>query len=322
LEPITDVWNEVKGNEIFPKGLAAVCYFEGQAWAMPVDLHTLNEVWYNVSVFKRLGLKPPETWADFAQVCRTLKSNSIAPMTAALRGPWAVYTLFPFLIETLGATGYRDLGRGEISFQDDRIKKAFAMYKEYWIDNLFDGWSGYGWVEAAQPLMEGKAGMYFAMGDWVAALLEKQGMKPIEQFDFFFAPSTRNILIGQVDTFAIAKGSKSLKAAKLFIKQIASIEGQRAFNKLKGSLASNVNVQPDLYGPIHQKLYQTLKNPNTVLLPNQVFLMSPNFYASMQMQIEKYAINPTPDTLVSVLKELEGLRMEEFLGKKWVNWQW
>jgi len=50
--------------------------------------------------------------------------------------------------------------------------------------------------------------------------------------------------------------------------------------------------------------------------------MPPDFYTQFYTQIEKYAVDPTNETLDEVLNELERLRIEASTEGKWVNWGW
>jgi len=321
LMPITDVWTEINGNKMFPEGIAKMIVFDNEAWAVPLNIHTINTVWYNVNIFKKYNLKEPKTWEEFKHVCRVLKEKDVEPIAAA--GFWSVYALYPFLITTLGPKGYAALGQGEISFTGEKkVREAFELFKEMWVDNLMENWTGYSWAEAAQPLMKGKAAMYFCMGDWLAALLENEGMEPIKEFDFFLAPGTRNMIIGQVDALALTKGSDAPNLAKTFLEFCASTEGQRAFNRYKGSVAANLKTPSEFYGPIMSKIYHLLHKPETQFMPNLSFLMPPDFYTQFYTEIEKYAVNPTDETLDEVLNELERLRSEAFMEGKWVNWGW
>ncbi|MCJ7618429.1 MAG: ABC transporter substrate-binding protein, partial [Desulfobacterales bacterium] len=206
LSPITDVWNEISGNKIFPEGIAKLTVFNNEAWAVPLNIHTISTVWYNVKVFEKYNLEEPKTWEEFKHVCSVLKENGLEPIAAA--GFWSVYALYPFLITTLGPEGYVAIGEGEVNFTSEkRVREAFELFKEMWIDNLMEDWSGYSWAEAAKPFIEGKVAMYFCMGDWIAPLLESEGMEPIKEFDFFPAPGTRNMIIGQIDALPLTKGS-------------------------------------------------------------------------------------------------------------------
>lgn len=321
LSPITDVWNEVSGNKIFPEGIAKLTVFNNEAWAVPLNIHTISTVWYNVKVFEKYNLEEPKTWEEFKHVCSVLKENGLEPIAAA--GFWSVYALYPFLITTLGSEGYVAIGEGEVNFTSEkRVREAFELFKEMWIDNLMEDWSGYSWAEAARPFIEGKVAMYFCMGDWIAPLLESKGMEPIKEFDFFPAPGTRNMIIGQIDALPLTKGSDAPDLAKTFLKFSASTEGQTAFNRYKGSVAANLEAPSDFYGPIMSKIYNLLHKPGVQFIPNLSFLMPPDFYTQFYTQIEKYAVDPTNETLDEVLNELERLRIEASTEGKWVNWGW
>jgi len=321
LSPITDVWNEISGNKIFPEGIAKLTVFNNEAWAVPLNIHTISTVWYNVKVFEKYNLEEPKTWEEFKHVCSVLKENGLEPIAAA--GFWSFYALYPFLITTLGPEGYVAIGEGEVNFTSEkRVREAFELFKEMWIDNLMEDWSGYSWAEAAKPFIEGKVAMYFCMGDWIAPLLESEGMEPIKEFDFFPAPGTRNMIIGQIDALPLTKGSDAPDLAKTFLKFSASTEGQTAFNRYKGSVAANLEAPSDFYGPIMSKIYNLLHKPGVQFIPNLSFLMPPDFYTQFYTQIEKYAVDPTNETLDEVLNELERLRIEASTEGKWVNWGW
>jgi len=321
LLPITDVWEEINGDDIFPKGLCNVIQINGEAWSVPINIHTINHIWYNKKMFEKYDLKEPKTWEEFVQVCKIFKENGLTPLTGSGKS-WGLYQLYPFIISNVGADGYVQLGKGQLSWTDPRVKKAFQMFKEYAISNLVDGWAGYGWAEAARLFVNEEVPMYNTVGDWAAGFFESQGMEPGVDFDFFPAPGTTDIVIGQVDSFALLKGSKRPDLGKLFMEFVASPKAQKAFNTYKGSMASSLKTPPDFYNPIMLRTYKRMKNPQTVFLPNLYFLTPPEFYASLGEEYYRYAINPTEDVLNSVLQKLEDLRKELEVDDRWIEWQW
>jgi glucose/mannose transport system substrate-binding protein len=321
LTPFTNGWKKAKAEEILPKGLTKVYFFKNEAWGAPLNIHTLNTVWYNVKVFNELGLKEPANWAEFENICHVLRQNGIEP-TAGTTSGWVIYCFYPFLIESLGADGFVGLGQGKISYKDERIRKAFANLKQYWVDNLMPNWSGYSWTDNIKPFKEGKVGMYFCMGDWVAPLFESAGMRPFEDYNYFLAPSTQKIIIGQVDGFAMCKGSDDPSLAENFMEYCLSVDAQTAFNHLKGSLAANLNVPRDIHPPIIQKTYDIMHKPDTIFLPNLLFLQPPDFYYDFRAAVAEYALEPTSEKLDKILDKLEGMRLERVSEGKWVDWQW
>jgi glucose/mannose transport system substrate-binding protein len=311
LTPLTDIWNEFRGDEIFPKDIAAGFKINGDVWGIPLNIHTENPIWYNVKVFKELNLEEPKTWEEYQDICDVLKENGIAPSVAAGAG-WPVYGLFPFLIEALGPEGFNALSAGEISYTSPEVRRAFVNMKELWIDNLIDNWSGYGWADAARPFMEGKAGMYFGMGDWLAALLVSEGMIPGEEFDFFLPPAAGygQVVLGVIDAFVMSKGSGDPALAKEFLKYTASVDGQIKFNTHKGSVSPNLEAPSDFYNPIMQKINRILKDENTSFVLDPWVAMDTDYYFTFTALVDKYAFDPTEETLNSVLNELENARLE------------
>ena len=321
LIPITDVWDEINGDKIFPQGLVNVIRIDGEAWSVPINIHTVNHMWYNKKMFDKYGLKEPKTWEEFGELCDVLKDNGITPLTGSGQS-WALYQFYPFVLDAVGPEGYVQLGEGQLSWTDPRLRGAFEKYKKYSLGNIIEGWAGYGWAEAASAFVNGKVAMYNTVGDWTAAFYESQGMEPGVDFDFFPAPGTTDIVIGQVDSFALLNGCDRPDLGKLFLKFVASEKAQVAFNTYKGSVAANLNTPSDFYNSVMLKTYKRMKDPNTTFLPNFYFLCPPEFQETYDEEYDRYAIDPTPAVLDSVIQNLENLRKEIESEGKWVDWEW
>jgi raffinose/stachyose/melibiose transport system substrate-binding protein len=55
-----------------------VARYKGKDWLIPISYNTMG-VWYNKDIFARYNLAIPATWAEFVNVCKTLKANNITP---------------------------------------------------------------------------------------------------------------------------------------------------------------------------------------------------------------------------------------------------
>lgn len=319
LAPIDDVWKAVNGEEVFPAGLKNMVKFDGHVYAIPLNMHVINHIFYNKHIFDKYDLKPPRTWEEFKEICNFLRSKGIEPLAGA--AGWAIFPFYTSLISVLGPEGYVALGNGEIPFTDPKIKEAFRLFKDTIVAAFMEGWSGYGWAEAANPFMQDKVAMYL-MGDWLVALLKQRGWEPGVDFDFFPAPGTQDVVIVQVDAFAAPKGSADPEGAKKFLIASAGVEGQSAFNRFKGSVAANLNVSPRIYGPVLAKTYERVQmvSREGTVLPNLMFLMPPKLYQEFWPQVDRYALNPNEETLNAVVKELETIRQELAKDGKFVKW--
>lgn len=321
LEPLdSEDWAEIEGDKIFPEGLIKLMRWDDNAWTIPLNIHCINAIWYNVAIFKKYNLEPPKSLDEFRQVCNVLKENGETPLTGA-SGPWPLFALYPFLVKTLGPDGYIALAEGAISWKDERIREAFSLYKELWIDNLIENWSGYDLWAAGQLLINGEAAMYWGMGDWMAAWMAHQDFEPIKDFDFFIAPIPEEVFIGQIDSFSMVKGAGDPDLAEKFLKYCASVDGQARFARYKGSLAANLRVPKDVYSPINKRLHDYINKPGVTFLPNFELVIIPDFSTLVVSELGKYALDPTSEALDELLETLENYRLEAFTKGQWMKWQ-
>ena len=132
LQPISDVWKEVGGDEIFPGGVKSVVTWEGEAWTMPIIVSQVNNVYYNVKVFNETGIAPVTNYEDFQQICDKLKASGVnALVGAGGSATWTQYALFPFVINELGPQGYMDMAQGKLEFDSPTMKGLWREYKKY-----------------------------------------------------------------------------------------------------------------------------------------------------------------------------------------------
>ncbi|NMB24487.1 MAG: extracellular solute-binding protein [Firmicutes bacterium] len=321
LEPIDDVWAAINGDEVFSEGLKNAVKFDGHAYAIPLNTHVASQIFYNKAIFDKYNLTPPTTWDEYKEVCKVLEDNGIAPFAASPTG--ITYRFFAPLITVLGPEGYLALGNGELAFTDPKVREVFKLYGDVIVSSYMFGWSGYGWAEAADEVINGHAAMYLN-GDWVIAYFEQAGWVAGEDFACFPAPGTENVIITMVDALAAPKNSRDMEGAKKLLLAAGSIEGQETFNKYKGSVAANLSVGAEIFDnhPILTETYNRFQKVNEegVILPNLSFMLPPSLNNELSKQIEMYALNPTDKVLDSVLNTLEGMRQELIAEDAFVKW--
>lgn len=320
LLPLDDVWAEIDGDTIFPTTLKNMVTFDGHPYGIPVNMHVINNVFYNKHVFDELGLEIPQNWDEFNELCVVLRENGVEPLAAA--GGWATYPFYAPLVSVLGPEGYMELGEGKVSFTDPRMYSVFELYKETILSANMPGWAGYGWTEAANPFMQGDVAMYLN-GDWLVALLEQRGWVPGEDFDFFPAPGMDNVVIIEVDAFAAFKDAADIDGAKAFMKATASTGGQAAYNSIKGAVAANLEVPASVYNSVLQRTHDRIEDLNVdgYVLPNLYNSMLPDELGQeLKRQVERFALSPDDRTLESVLTTLENLRVRMLNQDKFIEW--
>jgi len=315
---IEDVWKDIDGDRIFPEGIRRIITFDGKHVALPIDMSIVNNVFYNKSVFEKLGLAPPKTWEEWSAVCAKLKANNVGCLANGASGPWSFYNMYPALLETLGTDGYWKFARGEISLKSPEFRQALDLYRKRFAQNYVANWTAAKWSDGADLLMRGNVGMYM-IGDWASGYMKERGFKPGVDYDFFPAPGMEKISIFQADTVVALKGDQSV-AAKNFMRGIASPAAQSAFNILKGSLAPNVQTPTDIYDPIQKREFEKLNTAGNTTLPNLIILMPVDYRTALRTEIERFASDPTDEALNTLVEKLEPQRLQAEKSNLFIKW--
>jgi len=309
--PISDLWKEKEYDKIFPEGIKSVVTYEGEQYALPWGLHAVL-VWYNKPMFNKIGLRPPDNYEEFLDICNKLKASDIVPLDLGIRIGYFSSFPFQFLSGAIGgAQLYRDLTHGKKSWKIPEVRKIFNLWKD-WIDKGYyiENPSSYDWAEAIPIFARGEAAMYF-MGTWIDAILTKDmGLKSGVDYDFFVFPKVnpmvKKMLSGPLDSFSMAKNAPHPGAAKILLDCLSSREAQEIRASQMGGMAPNVTVSPEIYNPLMQRVMGELRESDFVLNfdleAHQVLVDAAVFKGFLS-----FFSNPDVDKLVN---ELEKARIE------------
>src|SRR5580704_10761663 len=197
LHPLTDVWNTIHGDDIFPKGVQRVVKVGGVPYGVPYDFSLINDVFYNKAIFAKLGLTPPTDWNGLVATSDALRKAGIQPLGNAGGPFWSLYNFYAALVSTVGVDGYYKIANGELGFDSPEFRKALDLYRTTMVKCYAKNWSGKTWTQTADDVVNGNTGM-FMMGIWAAAYFKQAGFEPGKQFDVFPAPGTDGKVIFQM----------------------------------------------------------------------------------------------------------------------------
>lgn len=128
VEDLTSVWDSSIYDAGVSQGIADAFTFDGKIYAAPWSV-LYNVVFYNKTVFDQYGLKEPETFDEFLQVCETLKSNGVTPI-ALKSDSWAGFIWFQALLAAKDVELYKGICDGSIKYTDPRIVEVMEVWKE------------------------------------------------------------------------------------------------------------------------------------------------------------------------------------------------
>ena len=107
LRPLNDLAEEGNWTDNLPPLIVQNATHDGNFYAVPVNIHADNWMWYSTAIFDEIGAEPPATWDDFFAVADQIQEAGYTPL--ALGGqPWQESLMFRTIII---AEGGRDFYR-------------------------------------------------------------------------------------------------------------------------------------------------------------------------------------------------------------------
>jgi glucose/mannose transport system substrate-binding protein len=220
---------------------------KGEIYALPIDVHRSNVLWYNPKLFAGIHRTPPSTFDEFFQVGEELQAQGITPLAFGCAEGFEAPQLFEsVLLATYGPDDYVRLVQGDHTlWADARLATAITTLKRM-LHYTNANCSAWGWVDAAQMVLDGKAGMTI-MGDWVDGYYLSKSAVPDKDYGWAAAPGNDGMFLWLSDSFAIPKGAPHRDAALAWLRTAGTRQGQDAFNPLKGSIPARTDPDQSLY---------------------------------------------------------------------------
>ncbi len=246
MEPITFVLEEAGYMDMFPADVIDIISHEGEVYSIPVNIHRSNVMWYSPKLFNQFGLKVPTTWYEFLDAAEVFKRNGIPALSLGDNESWAATHLMEtVLLSTLGADGYRELWKGNVRWNDWRVREALTIYTKI-LGYVNRDHAALANMDAAGYVAEGKAAINI-MGDWAAGYYYSQGFKQGDDWEWAPAPGTAGIFNMLSDSFGLPKNAPNRDNVIKWLTVCASKEGQDAFNPIKGSIPARIDGDRSLY---------------------------------------------------------------------------
>jgi glucose/mannose transport system substrate-binding protein len=253
MQDLTWLYEQEGWFDVFPRGVLDELSYEGGIYSVPVNIHRAGVLWYIPANLAAWGIAaPPATLDEFYADCATLQAQGITPLV--LGETWtAIHLWDQVALSVLGADGYDALWSGGLSPTSAEMIAVWDAYGRV-LDctNLQENAAGLSWQQATDLLVAGEAA-FNVMGDWVVGYLSTTlGLVAGEDYGWADFPGTAGSFTWLSDTFGLPVGAPNEAAAVAWLRLLGSLEGQNAFNPLKGSIPARtdaVALAPELYNP-------------------------------------------------------------------------
>jgi glucose/mannose transport system substrate-binding protein len=246
VSDLTGLYDEQGWTSVLPRGLLDNLTIGGKLYAVPVNIHRANLIWYRPATLRALGIAaPPKTWSEFLQQARTIRAKGLVPLTV---GPeWTQkHLLETVLLGELGPDLYQDLWDGSGGWRRPDTRAALDMYHRVLAQSDVTS-SAADWQPQLDRVTSGSA-VYAVMGDWTYSYLAiTKKLAWDSDFAVAASPGTDGVFDFLSDSFTLPTGARHPDLARRWLIECGSVPGQDLFNPLKGSIPARTDVDAARY---------------------------------------------------------------------------
>lgn len=265
LEDISFLYKKHNLLEQFPEELMEKLRYKGGIYAMPVNIHRENVMWYNTSIFERYDISQPHSMEELFTVLETLAARGITPLAVGDKNNWPALHLFEsILVTNLSAKQYQGLWNGDTPWNTHAVHQSLQQFRDIF-QYVNSDHAALTWDEAVQYMIDGKCAIT-VMGDFAEGYLKAKGLKPDTEFGYLPFPGSGDVFVMNSDTFAVPKGAVHRKNAIKWVELIGSQEGQDAFNPKKGSIPARKDRRTNIeaYDAYQQSAIRAFRDETVV----------------------------------------------------------
>ncbi|MCG7499427.1 ABC transporter substrate-binding protein [Vibrio sp. Of7-15] len=245
LTSLNKVAKAEEWDNILPTVVANIMKHRGEYVAVPFNVHRVNWLWANPSVFEKSNAKIPTTLEEFFESAEKIKAAGYIPLAHGGQ-PWQDATLFEVVaLERLGADLYTkafvELDMNVLASRE--MVDVFTQFKK--MRNYIDEQSpARDWNVTTSMVLNGEAAMQI-MGDWAKGEFAAAGKVPGRDYVCTAAFGTENQFIFNIDSFVFFKllDAENKQAQQDLARAILTKEFQTVFNLSKGSIPVRLDME-------------------------------------------------------------------------------
>jgi len=298
-----------KGNwrEVLPPAIVDAATRDGKFYAVPVNIHGINWLWYNKKVLAVAGIAEPKTWAEVVAAGQKLQEKGLIGLSQGGQ-PWQERTLFNSVLIGEGGTDlyyqiYRDNNVDAVA--SDKFKQVAETFRQ--LQGVVDpGSPGRNWNDATAMVITGKAGMQ-VMGDWAKGEFNAAGLTANDQYGCTVVGEGGYLMGGDVFVFPTTTDPAAHKAQMILAEVMLDPATQIAFNSKKGSVPVRLDVDVSSMDYCAQQGAAALKDPARQV-PTTDFLISPDLSGALDDVITQYWNNKNMTTDQFVAKFSDAMK--------------
>ncbi|WP_234418469.1 ABC transporter substrate-binding protein [Dongshaea marina] len=257
LKNLDELARKQNWSDRLPPLLQKDLRYKGHYVAVPTDIHRVNWVWINPTLYKRYKLSVPKTWQQLLNNAKILKKHGVTPLAIGNQA-WQLSVLFESI--ALGVGGQQFFIDAFVK-QDEKALSGPTMVKVLELFHKFRAYvpknnNNLSWDSATRMVLRGDAAMQ-VMGDWAKGEITLAGKIPGKDIWCVSAPGTEDLFDYNIDSLAMFKSrdNSMWPAQERLTHIIMSHKFQREFSLAKGSIPAIQGISLKGFDVCAQKSY-------------------------------------------------------------------
>ncbi|SJZ68784.1 ABC transporter substrate-binding protein [Consotaella salsifontis] len=294
VRSIDDLSKEEGWQAVMPPFLYDAASRDGKLYALPINVHGQNWMFYSKKVLSDSGVESlPTGWDALVPALEKIRAAGFIPLAQGGQ-PWQERLLFSAIL--LGKGGkdlyfkiYRDHDAEAAQSDEFRgVVEAFGALRGF----VDQGSPGRNWNDATALVLQDKAGMQL-MGDWAVGEFRTAGKVADKDYGCSIGLKGDTLIVGG-DVFVFPKtgDEAQVKAQNLLAKTMLDPATQVKFNLAKGSMPIRNDVDTGEFNACAQKGMALLKDKDSQV-PVVDIIMSASLLGALDDVLTQYWHNPS-----------------------------
>jgi glucose/mannose transport system substrate-binding protein len=274
----------------------------GHFYAVPVNIHGQNWLFYNNAVLEKLGAQPPTNWDDVFPLLDRIKAAGLVPLAFSGQKTWERGLFNAVLVGKGGPEmfvafwGKRD-GAVVKSPEFRAVVDTYRRLHAY----VDAGSPGRNWNDATTMVIQGRAGMQ-VMGDWAKGEFTAAGQTAGKEYGCtILSNHTAGYLLGgDVFAFPRQKNAEVTKTQQKLAEVMLDPATQIAFAQKKGSIPVRLDLDVSSLDACARKAVTILADKNAQVPANEL-LSLPAITGAVEDLVSQFWNDQTmtPETFVT-----------------------
>lgn len=292
LAPVADPATTDAWLKVMPSALTDIAMRNGSFYALPLNIHGISWIWYDVKALEALGVSAPTGWdEDMFAAMDAAKAAGKIPFAMAGQPNFELPVFHSIMLYTGGSElwdgAYRE--GSEEALMGDKMRatfETFARLREY----SDPGAPGRTWNAAIQMIVRGEA-VFASMGDWAKGEFKANGWQPGVDFGCTLPGGILSIG-GDVFVFPVQPTDAKRQAQAALLQVLTDPVVLRDFAIAKDAIPPRTDVDMAGADICTQAGETALKSPETAL-PRLSLLKSSSVVGEIQDLVSEFWNTPS-----------------------------